>query len=105
MPDDPNGQAPYCPRCGEPLSEAAVDHRECEAALLLEPPRYCPQCRRRMVVQVEPTHWEARCSRHGEISGTNAPSVRIPGRDDSGPTSSSPDQSRDHGQPATGVHP
>ena len=29
----------------------------------LEPPRYCAQCRRRMVVQVTPLGWTARCSR------------------------------------------
>ena len=32
----------------------------------LEPPRFCPDCGRRMVVQVTPTGWTARCSRHGE---------------------------------------
>ena len=34
----------------------------------LEPPRYCPQCRRRMVVQVLPRGWSARCSEHGLTS-------------------------------------
>ena len=34
----------------------------------LEPPRYCAQCRRRMVVQVLPRGWSARCSEHGLIS-------------------------------------
>jgi len=34
----------------------------------LEPPRYCPQCRRRMVVQVLPRGWSARCSEHGVLS-------------------------------------
>ncbi|WPF65909.1 MULTISPECIES: hypothetical protein [unclassified Corynebacterium] len=32
-----------------------------------EPPRYCQICGRRMVVQVFPQGWEARCSRHGEL--------------------------------------
>lgn len=39
-----------------------------EAARLgLEPPRYCGQCGRRMVVQVRPDGWDARCSRHGVV--------------------------------------
>ncbi|MFW0791629.1 hypothetical protein [Gordonia sp. CPCC 205333] len=37
------------------------------AKLGLEPPRFCGQCGRRMVVQVRPDGWRARCSRHGEI--------------------------------------
>ncbi len=57
----------YCDRCGEPLSDSG--HAECARARRLEPPRYCPACRRRMVVQVTPTGWSARCVEHGE-SGT-----------------------------------
>ena len=37
------------------------------AQLGLEPPRYCGQCGRRMVVQVVPDGWTARCSRHGTV--------------------------------------
>ncbi|MBM7460572.1 hypothetical protein ACIBED_18890 [Rhodococcus coprophilus] len=33
----------------------------------LEPPRYCAQCGRWMIVQVVPDRWWARCSRHGII--------------------------------------
>jgi hypothetical protein len=33
----------------------------------LEAPRYCQLCGRRMVVQVRPDGWDARCSRHGTI--------------------------------------
>ena len=55
---------PYCGRCGEPAG--AGDHGGCERALALEPPRYCAACRRRMVVQVLPTGWRARCVEHGE---------------------------------------
>ena len=37
-----------------------------EAARLgLEPPRFCAECGRRMIVQVRPDGWEAKCSRHG----------------------------------------
>jgi len=57
----------YCARCGDLAGH--VDHTACDAALVLEPPRYCAQCRRRMVVQVVPTGWTARCSEHGEIHG------------------------------------
>jgi hypothetical protein len=44
------------------------------AELGLEPPRYCAQCGRRMVVQVDPIGWSARCSRHGVL--TSAETVR-----------------------------
>ncbi|MFI7587535.1 hypothetical protein ACIB24_10725 [Spongisporangium articulatum] len=63
-------QLTYCGRCGEPWAEGS--HDACLKALNLEPPRYCAQCRRRMVVQVVPTGWTASCSRHGELSGTTS---------------------------------
>jgi ribosomal protein S18 acetylase RimI-like enzyme len=53
-----------CAHCGEPGM-----HPACEQALLLEPPRYCTWCGRRMVVQVHPTGWTARCVEHGSIEG------------------------------------
>lgn len=56
---------PYCDQCGEP--EAAPGHPRCAIRRDLEPPRYCGTCARRMVVQVHPTGWTARCSRHEEI--------------------------------------
>jgi hypothetical protein len=34
----------------------------------MEPPRFCVHCRRRMVVQVVPRGWAARCVEHGTIS-------------------------------------
>ena len=37
------------------------------AQLGLEPPRFCAQCGRRMVVQVRPDGWWAQCSRHGRV--------------------------------------
>ncbi len=37
------------------------------ARLGLEPPRFCAECGRRMVVQVRPDGWRAQCSRHGEL--------------------------------------
>lgn len=52
----------FCGWCGEPGT-----HPEC--ADELEPPRYCTRCRRRMVVQVHPTGWTARCVEHGTSAG------------------------------------
>jgi hypothetical protein len=37
------------------------------AQLGLEPPRYCADCGRRMMVQVRPDGWWAKCSRHGLV--------------------------------------
>jgi hypothetical protein len=54
----------FCDQCGEPTAEGV--HARCAARRALEPPRFCPDCARRMVVQVTPTGWTARCSRHGE---------------------------------------
>jgi len=56
----------YCGRCGEQVNIG--DHSGCEVALDLEPPRYCADCRRRMVVQIVPTGWRARCVKHGELT-------------------------------------
>lgn len=41
------------------------------ARLGLEPPRFCADCGRRMIVQVRPDGWSARCSRHGELDSTD----------------------------------
>jgi hypothetical protein len=57
----------YCGHCGQ--ERAAAAHDRCDRAVLMEPPRFCGECRRRMLVQVTPTGWTARCSRHGEVSG------------------------------------
>ena len=37
------------------------------ARLGLEPPRFCSDCGRRMIVQVRPDGWSAKCSRHGTM--------------------------------------
>jgi len=55
----------WCGRCGERVGR----HPDCADALALEPPRYCPRCRRRMVVQVSPGGWSARCVEHGTTTG------------------------------------
>ena len=49
-----------CDACGRPGS-----HPACRAARRLEPPRFCSRCGRRMVVQVTPSGWTARCVEHG----------------------------------------
>jgi hypothetical protein len=56
----------FCDRCGGTLS--AGGHEACGAARRLEPPRYCAACRRRLVVQITPTGWTARCAEHGVLT-------------------------------------
>jgi hypothetical protein len=68
VPEQPTPVSPpaaYCDHCGEPVD--ARDHTACLDLRQLEPPRYCPLCRRRMIVQVVPRGWSARCSAHGDI--------------------------------------
>lgn len=48
---------------GEPAGAAVPT----AAALGLEPPRFCADCGRRMIVQVRPDGWWAKCSRHGQV--------------------------------------
>ncbi|HYN93025.1 MAG TPA: hypothetical protein VES42_04170 [Pilimelia sp.] len=59
--------ASFCDRCGEPLTAGA--HPACASARALEPPRFCPACRRRLKVQVLPTGWTATCVAHGTTTG------------------------------------
>jgi hypothetical protein len=66
----------FCDRCGGALGGAALggaalgggadEHAACRAARALEPPRFCPYCRRRMKVQVLPAGWRAVCLEHGQ---------------------------------------
>ncbi|MDQ3760498.1 MAG: hypothetical protein M3460_01990 [Actinomycetota bacterium] len=57
----------FCEVCGRPVAEG--EHAGCAGRRELEPPRYCPQCARRMVVQVMPAGWSAQCSVHGRDPG------------------------------------
>jgi ribosomal protein S18 acetylase RimI-like enzyme len=57
---------PWCGHCGQELTPEG--HLACRRAAELDPPRYCGSCRRRMVVQVTPTGWTARCVEHGTVS-------------------------------------
>lgn len=57
----------YCVHCGQTVSER--DHTACHnPRTALEPPRFCARCARRMIVQITPRGWTARCSRHGELT-------------------------------------
>jgi hypothetical protein len=61
----------YCSYCGKVSRDGGTqgDHEACLKRLtVIDPPRYCAECARRMVVQVTPAGWSARCSRHGEIT-------------------------------------
>jgi hypothetical protein len=42
----------------------------------LEPPRFCAECGRRMVVQVRPDGWWAKCSRHGQVDSADVEARR-----------------------------
>ncbi|GAA4679278.1 hypothetical protein [Gordonia humi] len=55
---------------GVELELQADDAVPAAARLGLEPARFCGQCGRRMVVQVRPDGWDARCSRHGVVDST-----------------------------------
>lgn len=46
------------------------------ARLGLEPPRFCAECGRRMVVQVRPDGWWAQCSRHGRVDSADLEAKR-----------------------------
>lgn len=58
--------AVFCDRCGGAVADGG--HEACVAARALEPPRYCPVCRRRMKVQVLPAGWRATCVEHGAVT-------------------------------------
>jgi hypothetical protein len=46
------------------------------ARLGLEPPRFCAECGRRMIVQVRPDGWRAQCSRHGALDSADLEAQR-----------------------------
>jgi hypothetical protein len=56
----------WCEHCGQSREEPV--HERCVRADL-DPPRWCTRCRRRMVVQITPLGWTARCIEHGTIAG------------------------------------
>ncbi|HYQ65983.1 hypothetical protein [Actinophytocola sp.] len=67
----PDAGVSFCTHCGRPAGEG--DHARCSGTQAdLDPPRFCAACARRMIVQVTPSGWTARCSRHGERSSVDA---------------------------------
>jgi hypothetical protein len=58
------------------LGGTAVTELPMAAQLGLEPPRFCAECGRRMIVQVRPDGWRARCSRHGEVDSADLEAQR-----------------------------
>ncbi|MHB1774936.1 MAG: biotin synthase auxiliary protein BsaP [Acidimicrobiales bacterium] len=52
---------PHCVGCGRPAGECPGCARP------LDPPRFCPECGRRLAVTVTPTGWEGRCRDHGRL--------------------------------------
>ncbi|MGN2640287.1 biotin synthase auxiliary protein BsaP [Nocardia takedensis] len=61
----------YNPFTGQPVVPGHDDVIPAAASLGLEPPRFCERCGRRMIVQVSPDGWWARCSRHGMIDSAD----------------------------------
>jgi hypothetical protein len=60
------------PCTGSPCRDDATGRSVPTAAQLgLEPPRFCAECGRRMVVQVRPDGWWAKCSRHGLVDSAD----------------------------------
>ncbi|MGW4480663.1 biotin synthase auxiliary protein BsaP [Rhodococcus triatomae] len=55
---------------GRRIVDGVDDPIPAAAALGLEPPRFCGHCGRRMIVQVSPDGWWAKCSRHGVSDST-----------------------------------
>ena len=57
----------HCEGCGAPESEG--DHTRCrERRAATDPPRYCTTCGRKLVVQVLPASWIARCVHCGPLT-------------------------------------
>ncbi|OZC64934.1 hypothetical protein CH306_20305 [Rhodococcus sp. 15-725-2-2b] len=60
----------YDPYTGLPVesrAEIGADSLSVAVRLGLEPPRFCAECGRRMVVQIVPDGWTSLCSRHGLV--------------------------------------
>jgi len=57
----------YCDACGRPAGEG--DHARCAARrAATDPPRWCTTCGRKLVVQVLPFGWTARCVKCGPLT-------------------------------------
>ncbi len=60
----------YNPFTGLRIVPGVDDAVPTSAALGLEAPRFCEDCGRRMIVQISPDGWWAKCSRHGVRDST-----------------------------------
>ena len=58
------------------LAGTAVPAEPIGARLGLEPPRFWAECGRRMIVQVRPDGWRAKCSRHGQLDSADLEAKR-----------------------------
>jgi hypothetical protein len=54
----------FCRWCGTAIS----DHPALDCRRELDPPRFCPQCGRRLRVQVHTAGYEASCRDHGPLT-------------------------------------
>jgi len=60
----------YCTGCGRPAQ--SDDHSDCKRRQrLTDPPRFCAACGRKLVVQVLPMSWNARCVKCGDVSAAD----------------------------------
>jgi hypothetical protein len=53
----------YCTGCGQTVDKCAGS---CKRDL--DPPRFCPECGKRLVVMVTPGYFEAQCKVHGPLT-------------------------------------
>jgi hypothetical protein len=72
----PVGAGAYNVYTGIEVDDAAGRAVPTAAQLGLEPPRFCAACGRRMIVQVRPDGWWAKCSRHGVVDSTDLDTYR-----------------------------
>lgn len=63
----PVGAGKFNVYTGVSADDAAGSVIPTTAQLGLEAPRFCAECGRRMIVQVRPDGWWAKCSRHGVV--------------------------------------
>jgi hypothetical protein len=60
----------HCSGCGNLRPDdgsPGAGHEVCDRRRAYEPPRFCVECGRRMVVKVMPTSYVATCSVHGDV--------------------------------------
>jgi hypothetical protein len=58
---------PRCDACGKPVTSG--DHARCRARrAATDPPRFCTDCGRKLVVQVLPVGFTARCVHCGPVA-------------------------------------